>query len=539
MLLGARCVDGEPAAHVRLLLGRVVGRQVARDDLPARTLVAAPVHELAADVDGGRVEGIGGEGRVPVEAERLALRSRGADGLALAGDPVEALEVAALRRRIAVARIARIRRRHEAVPAHHPVPVGVHDPAPAPDIRGPPPGAVVLEAAVDVERHLVVDLDVVELGERQVLHEAPVPPAVIREGNAAVVAQDHPARVVGVDPELVNVAVDDRAGHHGGEGAAGVLRHRHRPVQRIDAVLVGGMGAQIRVVERPGRNAGRVGDGPPAAAAVIGAQQLAPLGLHQRVHHRGMLRRNRQPHAAEIPRRQPMLLGELRPGVAPVAGNMEPASGPARLEDPGPALMLPERREKLVRIGRVHDQLARAAALVRLQDRLPGLAPITGAVDPALAAGAPRRPERRDVDDVRIGRVREHAMDLPRVLEPQVGPALAPVAALVDAVPDPGAVARIPFPGARPDDLRIGLEDGDGADAAHRLVVEDGAPDVPSVVRLPHSAARGADVDDVPVREHHLDVGHAPAHPRRPDGTRLHHREVLRSDALASQRRRN
>ena len=532
VVLRPRRVDGEPAAHVGHLLGGVVGGQVGGDDLPGRAVVAAPVDELAAGVDRGRVDGVPGESRVPVEAKPLAVRMRGADGLALAGDLVEALEVAALRRRIAVARIAQIGHGDEAVAAYHPVPVRVHDPAPAPGIGRPPPGAVVLKAAVDVERHLHVHLDVVELGQRQVLDKAPAPSAVVREGDAAIVAQDHPARVVGIDPELVDVAVDDVARDHGGEGAARVLGHLHRSVQRIDAVLVGRMGADVRVIEGPGRDAGRIGDGPPAAAAIVRAQQLAPLRLHQRVYDRGMLRRDRQPHAAEIPGRQPVLLSQLSPLVAAVAGDVEPAPRPSRLEDPRPALMLPERREELVRVRRIHDQLARAAPIVRLQDRCPGLAAVPRAVDAALTAGPPSGPHRRDVDDVRIRRMHDDAMDLPRVLEPHVGPALAPVEALIDAVADPGAVARIPLPGARPDDVRIGLEDGDGADAAHGLVVKDGPPGEPSVIGLPHTSARGTDEDHVAIREHHLDVRDPSAHPRGPDGTGLHHRKMLRNDAL-------
>ena len=64
-------------------------------------------------------------------------------------------------------------------------------------------------------------------------------------------------------------------------------------------------------------------------------------------------------------------------------------------------------------------------------------------------------------------------------LEADIGPVLAAVGGLVDAVADGDAVARPGFAGAGPDGLRVRRIDGDGADGLHRLSSKTGLKVVP------------------------------------------------------------
>ena len=62
--------------------------------------------------------------------------------------------------------------------------------------------------------------------------------------------------------------------------------------------------------------------------------------------------------------------------------------------------------------------------------------------------------------------------DLEGLVKSHVGPSLTAVSRLIDAVAPRDAVARIGFTGADPDDIRVGLANGDIADGDGRLLVE-------------------------------------------------------------------
>src|SRR5207248_9515053 len=172
---------------------------------------------------------------------------------------------------------------------------------------------------------------------------------------------------------------------------------------------------------------------------------------------------------------------------------------------------------------RVHRQAGAArGGIARIaQDQRPGLAAIGGAVDAALLAVAPELAGDAGVDEVGILRVYDHAGDAFGLGHAHVLPGLAAVGGLVDAVADRDGVARPGFAGAHPDGARIARVDGDGSDRLHGLLVEDGFEGRPTVVRLPHAAARRADVDGgLPVLGAGGHRRDAAAHRRRADVAR-------------------
>jgi hypothetical protein len=164
VLLGGRVVDGDAARLLLLLPLRIVGGQVGRDPLPGVAAIGGTEEELRGDVDDALLRRAGRDGRVPVEAQLLLVVGERLDVARGHRAPVDAADVAALRLDVDGLRIARVRLRPEAVAAVEVLPALVRDAA---TVRGvADPGAVVLQAAVDVVRVGHVDGHVVELGDR-------------------------------------------------------------------------------------------------------------------------------------------------------------------------------------------------------------------------------------------------------------------------------------------------------------------------------------------------------------------------------------
>jgi hypothetical protein len=173
------------------------------------------------------------------------------------------------------------------------------------------------------------------------------------------------------------------------------------------------------------------------------------------------------------------------------------SAGPAVVVLPGLDVDRPQAREQRARIVRVHRELRAPGVLVHEQRLVPGLAAVRRLEDPALLLRPIGLSDRAGVDDVGVVGIDDHARDVAGGFEPHVGPGLARVHGLVDAVahgvigPDQPGLAR-----ARPHDAVVAGGDGERADRGDVLVVEDGRPLHPAVRRLEDSAGGGADVDD-------------------------------------------
>ena len=88
------------------------------------------MHELGAEVDGSRVEGVLRESGVPVEAEfGFAVGVEGFEVPRVAGFAVYEYQFAALRLGVDVARVVALRHGLKAVAEVHLLPVGVADAA--------------------------------------------------------------------------------------------------------------------------------------------------------------------------------------------------------------------------------------------------------------------------------------------------------------------------------------------------------------------------------------------------------------------------
>ena len=119
----------------------------------------------------------------------------------------------------------------------------------------------------------------------------------------------------------------------------------------------------------------------------------------------------------------------------------------------------------------------------------------------------------------------EDAPDVLAALEPHVPPGVSAVDGLVDAVAPAGRLPVLRLPGADPDQVRVRLVEGDVADGARGLVVEDRRPRGAVVPGLPDAARAGADEEDLRLRLDHREVRDAAAHERGPELAVLEMRE--------------
>ena len=110
----------------------------------------------------------------------------------------------------------------------------------------------------------------------------PAAGGVGRDGAPAVVPHDEVAGVVGIDPEVVEIAVRRRA--DGLRCLAAVGGPEHRRVLHIDDIGVLGIGEDVGVVEGALPDGAAVVGETPGGAGVVAAVQTALLVLNEGVH---------------------------------------------------------------------------------------------------------------------------------------------------------------------------------------------------------------------------------------------------------------
>ena len=318
--LGRRVVDGDAAAQLLLLLGRIVGREVRREALPGLALIARAEQELAADVERLLVGRAQRDRRVPVPAKLLVQAGLGLDVAELVRVDVDAADVAALVFGIDVVRIGRIGVDPEAVAAVEVFPARIRDAAGIARIAAP--GAVVLQAAEHVVRIRVVDAHVIELRDRQVVALPPLVAAVVGQPEAAIVAGDHVLDIVRIDPDAVHVAMHAVEAADRREALAAVIAADQRAIGLVDELRVDRIDDQMREVERTPDHPLALVALLPGAAAVVGNVERAVDAFDDRIDGLRIARRDGHGDAAIRLFRQAgiRLRRQLGPGLAAIGG---------------------------------------------------------------------------------------------------------------------------------------------------------------------------------------------------------------------------
>ena len=471
---------------------------VARQVLCGAPLVAPVVgHEqpIAAQVHAARVVGRHQDRRLPVEAVfARGVGREGLESLAVAGGHVHAHDSCVLGRHVHGARVGPVGLGVHAVAVVHHLPVPVQDALVAARSAGSPVRVVVLQSAVHVVRVGHVQVHVVELADGKVGQEAPVGAHVPRGVQAAVVPQDHVARVSGVDPQVVVVHV--HAGVvlqlHGQrrERAAAVFGAVQGARHQVHALGVVGVDAKLAVVHGA---LVEVVDLGPRLASVERLEDAAVFRLHDRHDQRRVALRDRQADPPLVAFGQAD--GQLPPTLAAVDGLVDSAARSAAHEPPRPTTALIGRRVQHRRVGRVHGQIDHARVVVHEQHLAPAHAPVGGLEDAPFRVGAEQVSHRGHPHHVRVGGVHHDAPHVARLLEPGQAPALAPVGGVVDALAPRRAVAVVGLARAHPDLQGVRRRQGQVAHGLVGRVVEDRRPGGAVVVALPHAARRRAHVD--------------------------------------------
>ena len=185
------------------------------------------------------------------------------------------------------------------------------------------------------------------------------------------------------------------------------------------------------------------------------------------------------------------------------------------------ASALPARGVDDFRILRVDQDIGDARIFRNGEHVLPCLAAIRGAVEPALAAGTPKRALCGNPDGVRVAWVDDDFADMFAGLEAHVLPGTATIFRFVDAIPPADAALCVVFTAAYPDDVRAFWVDGDGPDGVRRFIVKDRRESRPVIGCLPDAAAGSADIPSGFVGWVDGDGNDAAAGDRRADLTRI------------------
>ena len=396
---------------------------------------------------------------------------------AVVGAGKEDVGVGRVRRDVARFAAAHLVGRHRRVAAATTARVGV---------AGRAQRAVVLLRAAHVEGQVSRRDHVVPLRGREVL-VAPVGHArvdVVGDRAAAVVTVDHVERIVGIDPQVVVITVRVLADLR--QRLAAVGRAEQRRVLHVDDVLVAGVAEHVRVVERALPNRARRVDHLPRRAGIVRHQQAAVLVLDQRIDAIRVGLGVGHANAADHAGRHAGVARDVGPGLAAVSGLVEAAAGTAARHLVLDSVRLPQCGVENIRVVGVDHDVHRAGPGVLEQRALPGLAAVAALEHAALFTGAVVEAEAGDVDDVGVGGMDANLGNGVGVLEADVGPFLATVHRLVDAVAGHDIAADARLAHADVNDVGVRLGDRDGANRrAGNLAVRDRRPVVAGVSGFP------------------------------------------------------
>src|SRR5713226_909524 len=157
----------------------------------------------------------------------------------------------------------------------------------------------------------------IELRRRLVVPGTPSLTAVARHDRALVAAQNHPPRLIGINPEFV-VVVSTRRASECGECLPSVMRLVSRGVRHVHRVGIFGIHADFTEVPSALPDAPVIRNALPALPTVVRAKQTALLGIHDQINPPWIARRECDADSSETSRRQ-SLSAHVFPVIASIA----------------------------------------------------------------------------------------------------------------------------------------------------------------------------------------------------------------------------
>ena len=362
--------------------------------------------------------------------------------------------------------------------------------------------AFLLSAAHAI-REGIVGVDVIHLRGGLVVPGAPRLPAVDRDDGALIAGERDDVGIGRVDPRPLIVVAAGRAAKRAPRLAAvdRLPRHRARHDHDVGIFRVHLGDRQVAAADAARRP--RVGgDARPALAGVIGSIDPDAARARDRgVDAIAVARRDRDVRLHDAFGRQ--TVRQRLPRAAAV-GRLEDAAARTRPRAvlPRALALFPQAGVNDVGVFRIEREIRSAGVLVFREHLLEGAAAVGRAIDAALRAWPVRVTEDRGEQPVGVARIDDDHRDLLPIAQAEVRPRLAGVGRFVDAVAHRQIRPRQPLAAADVDDVRVGRRDGDRANRAGRLIVEDRRPRAAEVVGLPDAAVHGGHVEDVGLARH-------------------------------------
>ena len=233
------------------------------------------------------------------------------------------------------------------------------------------------------------------------------------------------------------------------EGAASIFGVIKRRAQHPDFLIVVWIDANLAVI---GRARIGVAHARPGEALIFGAVDAAFLDvLHQRVNDVGILAGDIHRATSDVASRREAF-GELVPVSAAVDGLVDSAARPSAVESEYGTPAFVGRGIKRVRALRIDGDVGNTGVLIDEERLRPGNAAVGGFEYAAFFVRPPKMAQRRNVDDIGIGRMNDNAADVTGFLKAHVRPGAAGVHGFINSVAPRRALAIVRLAGAHPED---------------------------------------------------------------------------------------
>jgi hypothetical protein len=504
--------------------------QVPADHLPGIAPVVGPEDLVGHHVEAGVRVVAHHQGRVPVPLVGiLSFPGPGFDADAFAAYPVIAVHIAILRLGIDDVGIFRVDGHPETVSPLDGFPILIAYSCRTLVHGRTAQGVVVLGASVYiVKRFLVIHVDPVELGHRQV--------GFVEEGgtfiegfiDASIPADQVVPGILGIDPQGMVVYMT-ALGADAFPGPAAVQGHFRNGLHGIDLVHIHRIAVNLVIVLSAGVMVAHFFPGGPP---VFGPEK-SPFffrGFHDQVKHIAVGRRYGDAHSPDMHLGKPLHDGV--PALPAILGAVHGRFGSAADlgKDMPPALLAGG--IQYIRIHRIHHYIIYPCILADLQHLAPGLPAIGRLIQAAVPAGSPGRSFGCHKDHIGIPGVHHDASDLAGLFQSHVLPGLAAVLRFVDPVSIAQGPLVVVLPGSQPEQVGIIGVHGDHPHGVGSVFVKYGLEGGPVVHGLPNIARSNGYIPFAVIVRIYRKIGHPARGQGRTDASPFQAGNELGIDSL-------
>ena len=200
------------------------------------------MHILRTVIQGVCIKRIFRKSRIPIETQPGAnIWRRWLNALIITREFIVTIEVSILGGAVAKARILKVGSNVKPIASNQVLPVERSNASPFPGVGRARPVSVVLHSAVHIERALVIDGDLVKLGDRNGLRKIPTVPVIVSDSETSVASNNKVLGVVFIDPHSVKIGVNALSfvgrNHRGFiKTYPAVVRHRERLINIVETI---------------------------------------------------------------------------------------------------------------------------------------------------------------------------------------------------------------------------------------------------------------------------------------------------------------